>query len=81
MWKHGTAPEQNGLYTPKLNGLTNEEMAEVNLMLERRTRKYREKSIAQENKDISMMTYDEVQEFDRQEATTTFNLKRAAEKL
>jgi hypothetical protein len=81
MWKHGTAPEQNGLYTPKLNGFTSEEMAEVNLMLERRTRKYREKSIAQENKDISMMTYDEVQEFDEQEAKATFNLKQAAGKL
>jgi hypothetical protein len=81
MWKHGTAPEQNGLYTPKLNGFTGEEMQEVNLMFERRTRKYRDKSIAQENKDISMMTYDEVQEYDRQETRKTLPLKRMASKL
>jgi hypothetical protein len=81
MWKHGTAPEQNGLYTPKIAGFTNEEMAEVNLQLERKTRKYREKSIAQENKDVSMMTYDDVQEYDKQEATRTVSLKRLIGKL
>jgi hypothetical protein len=81
-WKHGVAPEQNGLYTPKLNGFSNEEMAEVNLMLERRTRKYRDKSIAQTNKDISMMTYDEVQDYDEHEnSNINFNYKRAAGKL
>jgi hypothetical protein len=81
MWKHEIAPDQNGLYTPKLAGFTNEEMAEVNMQLERKTRKYREKSIAQEYKDISMMSYDEVQDFDEQEARVIFNLKRVAGKL
>jgi hypothetical protein len=66
-WKHGTAPEQHGLYSPKLSGFTNEEMAEVNLQLERRIRKYKNKSIAQTNKDISMMTYDEVSDYDGSE--------------
>ena len=83
-WKHGVAPEQNGLYTPKLNGFTNEEMAEVNLMLERRTRKYRSKSVAQMNKDISMMTYDEVQDYDlskEKEMKLVVNGNRMASKL
>jgi len=81
-WKHGVAPEQNGLRTPKLNGFSNEEMAEVNLALERKTQKYRNKSIAQTNKDISMMTYDEVQQYDETEnSNRNFNFKRAAEKL
>ena len=68
-WKHGEAPEQNGLRTPKINGLTGEEMAEVNLLLERRTRKYRNRSLAREHKDISMTTYGEVQENDLREET------------
>jgi hypothetical protein len=81
MWKHGTAPEQHRLRSPKLPGFNNEQMAEVNLMLERRTRKYRSTSIAQENKDISMMTYEEAQEYDEQEARKTLPLKRMAGKL
>jgi hypothetical protein len=75
-WKHGVAPEQNGLRTPKLNGFSNEEMAEVNLTLERRTRKYRNKSVMQEYKDVSMMTYDAMQENDE----TEFNYRRVVEK-
>lgn len=82
MWMHGTAPEQNGLRSPKLNGFSNEEMAEVNLALERRTRKYRSQSIAQENKNVSMMTYDDVNQFDFEEATRpAINLKRVADKF
>jgi hypothetical protein len=52
------------LHTPRISGLTAEETAEVNLLLERRVKKYRNKSIAQTNKDISMMTYDDAAQFD-----------------
>jgi hypothetical protein len=79
-YAHGVAPEQNGLHTPKLNGFSGESMAEANLMFERRVRKYRTKSIAQENKDISMMTYGEVQEGDKGEQAA-FSFKRAVDKL
>jgi hypothetical protein len=68
MWKHGTAPEQNGLYSPRLAGFTAEEIYELNLQVERKTRKYREKSIAQENKNISMLTYEEVANYDGMES-------------
>jgi hypothetical protein len=67
MWKHGTAPEQNGLHSPKLSGFTDEEMIEVNLQLERRISKYKGKSIAQTNKDISMMTYEDAAVYDESE--------------
>jgi hypothetical protein len=88
-WKHGVAPEQNGLHTPRISGLSAKENAEVNLVLERRVARYRNRSIAQTNKDISMMTYDEVAQFDESEneirmvanSDIQFDPRHAAEKI
>jgi hypothetical protein len=88
-WKHGVAPEQNGLHTPRISGLSAKENAEVNQVLERRVARYRNRSIAQANKDISMMTYDEAAQFDESEnevrmvanSDIQFDRRRAAEKI
>jgi hypothetical protein len=57
-WKYGVAPEQNGLYTPSLKGVT----ADVQREIDRRTKKYsrppEELSIGRATKKISLSTFD-----------------------
>ena len=74
-YEHGVAPEQHGLNTPKLKGVT----AEVQRQIDRRTKKYsrnpEEYQIGRESKLISLTTFDEL------EGETEFNYKKVAGKL
>jgi hypothetical protein len=75
-YEHGVAPEQNGLQTPKLKGVT----VEVQRQVDSRTKKYsrdpEEFQIGRSTKVISNMTFDETESEE-----VTFNYKRAAGKL
>ena len=57
--EHGTAPEQNGLQTPKLKGAD----AELQQEIERRTRRYRQKAgleVGRVTKTVSLLTFDQL---------------------
>lgn len=59
--EHGTAPEQNGMQTPKLKGANEEMQREI----ERRTRAYRIKAgleVGQVSKTVSLLTFDQIDE-------------------
>jgi hypothetical protein len=75
-YEHGVAPEQHGLNTPKLKGVS----AEVQRQIDRRTEKYsrnpEEYQIGRENKLVSLSTFDELED-----AEVNFNYKRTAGKL
>jgi hypothetical protein len=75
-YAHGVAPEQNGLNTPNLKGVT----VEVQRQIDRRTKKYsrnpEEYQIGRENKLISLTTFDELKT-----SEVNFNYRRTAEKL
>jgi hypothetical protein len=75
-YSHGVAPEQHGLNTPDLKGVT----AEVRRQIDRRTGKYsrgaEEYQIGREGKVISLTTFDELEDSEVQ-----FDVMRAVEKL
>ena len=61
-YAYGVAPEQNGLNTPKLKGVT----AEVRREIDRRTKKYsrqpEEYRLGRATKKASLMTWDQIKE-------------------
>lgn len=60
-YEHGVAPEQNGLRTPKLKGIT----AEVQRQIDRRTKKYdlppEEITLGRSTKVVSNITWDQLE--------------------
>ena len=73
-YAYGVAPEQNGLDTPKLKGVTAEAQREI----DRRTRKYsrdpEECRLGRATKKASLLTWDQLQD-------RTVDYRRTAEKL
>lgn len=74
-YAYGVAPEQNGLSTPKLKGVTKEVQREV----ERRTNKYsrdpEEYRVGRATKEISLTTWDQLKE------NKTVDMRKTAGKL
>jgi hypothetical protein len=77
--EHGVAPEQHGLSTPKLKGVSAKAQEELQRQCDRRTKKYsrnpEEYQTGRANKTISLTTFDELED------ETNFNTIKAANKL
>jgi hypothetical protein len=86
-YEHGVAPEQQGLNTPKLAGLTKEQEGELERQVQRRVKKYtRDPQMFELGpilKEMTNVTYDEVEDGDYHIGGegNRFDLKKAAGKI
>lgn len=74
-YAYGVAPEQNGLSTPKMKGVTKEVQQEVDRRTKRYSRDPEEYQIGRATKKASLTTWDQLKE------NKTIDMRRAAGKL
>jgi hypothetical protein len=76
-WEHGVAPEQHGLSSPELRGLTAEENDRLQATIERRVRKYRDQTL-EPGKNCKLLSLDD---WLNQDGEIEIDYKRVAGKL